>query len=162
MLLGSGIAALAVHGRTHQQAYQGLANWEQIGQVAQLAKEINPQVLIIGNGDVKHRQQANQLAEQYQLAGVLIGRATWGNPFVFALVSEPQLSLPSLTKVALEHARSYEQSFQAWPKYSFLPMRKHLAWYIKGVPQAKEIRQQLVRTNCASEVERILLSYHLL
>ncbi|MBD3250136.1 MAG: hypothetical protein GF381_01015 [Candidatus Pacebacteria bacterium] len=198
-------AALTLHGRTLKQGYKGRADWELIAQAARLARQA--EVVIIGNGDVANRQQAEQKAAEFGVDGVLIGRAAQGNPFVFNREEDLTSSLPasssatSLTtspttapintqntqavslqassqdffqenkkriEIALEHARYYQDYFQAWvdqeaspskTKYSFFPMRKHLAWYIKGVKGAASLRSKLVRTNSANEVEQILKSY---
>lgn len=151
--------ALSIHGRTTKQAYKGQANWEVIGKIAQLANTINSPTLIIGNGDIQSRTQGEKLAKKYNLAGVLIGRAMQGNPFVF---SSDQAQEKNFPKIALKHAQLYETYFSHLPMYSFLPMRKHLAWYIKGVPGAKLVRQELVRTNSGQEVEQILINFQLI
>lgn len=151
--------ALSIHGRTTKQAYKGQANWEVIGKIAQLAKNTGSPTLIIGNGDIQSRTQGEELAKKYSLAGVLIGRAMQGNPFVFSSDLSPEKNFP---KIALKHAQLYEKYFSHLPKYSFLPMRKHLAWYIKGVPEAKLVRRELVRTNSSQEVELIFINFHLI
>ncbi len=162
-LLEAEPSALTIHGRTTKQAYKGEANWEVIAKVVKLAREQHSSTLIIGNGDVQSRKQGEELANKYGLAGVLIGRAVQGNPLVF-LADEQGVTQDSiaLAKIALEHASLFEKTFTNWPKYSFLPMRKHLAWYIKGVPQAKEIRQELVQTNSSEQVQRVFEKYQLL
>ncbi len=153
--------ALTIHGRTLKQAYRGQADWEVIGQLAEYAHQVKSTTLIVGNGDIESRKQAQQQAKKYHLDGVLIGRAAQGNPFVFNQDSST-VTPKKLAQVALEHAQLFEQTFSQQEKYTFLPMRKHLAWYIRGVPQAKQIRQQLVRVNSSSEVKKILTDYQLL
>jgi tRNA-dihydrouridine synthase len=168
-LLDEQPAAVAVHGRTLKQGYGGQANWEQIGQAAQLAKDQSPETLILGSGDVTNFAQAQEKAHIYEVDGVLIGRAARGNPFVFAQ-ENPLEDLDKyeqgkvLAKIALEHAQLYEKSFcsNEQEECFFLPMRKHLAWYVKGIPHAKEIRQKLVRTDSSQEVEQILTEFALL
>lgn len=158
-------AALTLHGRTLQQAYRGLADWEQIGLGAKLAKRLSPQTLVLGNGDVSSYQEAVIKTDQYHLAGVLIGRAAWGNPLVFqpnlsstqSAAAINQHSLPvRQTQLAIEHAQLFEQTFSILPNYSFWPMRKHLGWYVKGWPQAKQLRQQLVHAETATQVSQII------
>ncbi len=161
-------AALSLHGRTLKQGYKGSADWQLITQVAQLAKHIHPDIIFLGNGDVTSYQQAVQRAQHPQIDGVLIARAAQGNPFVFNsqqplsnLSSQQQAQL--LAQVALEHAQLYEQTFcHDQEDCYFLPMRKHLAWYIKGIPHASEIRQKLVRSYSSQEVEEIFRNYQLL
>jgi tRNA-dihydrouridine synthase len=168
-LLGEQPAAVAIHGRTLKQGYSGQANWEQIGQAAQLAKEQRPDTLILGNGDVTSFNQAQEIARIYKVDGVLMGRAAQGNPFVFAQENplenlDKHEQAKTLAKVALEHAQFYEETFcsNEQDECFFLPMRKHLAWYVKGIPHAKEIRQRLVQTSSSQAVAQILQSFSLL
>lgn len=199
-LLATEPAAIAIHGRTLKQGYSGEANWETIGLASQIIKKTS--TLAIGNGDVKSYEEGLAKMKQYGVDGVLIGRASFGNPYVFrpndesplsnearhnnesriSTVSQPgNISQPntmtqpsnipqscngtipvSLPQIALEHAQIYEQIFAHQPHYHFLPMRKHLAWYISGQPNAKEIRLQLVRANNSQEVEEVLTKFSLL
>lgn len=156
-LLTAEPTAITIHGRTLRQAYSGVADWSSIGLAAAEIKRQRPETVVIGNGDVQSRAMGQTLCEQYGVDGVLIGRASFGNPWVFG-GQQP----PSVAAVALEHAQLYEQTYQHDPKYSFLPMRKHLAWYIKGMPNAAEIRSQLVRAQTSDEVAVICRSYGLL
>jgi len=100
---------------------------------------------------------------QYGIDGVLIGRASFGNPWVFNdNFSQEKITIQQKAQVALEHAWLHEKTFGKNEKYSFLPMRKHLGWYIRGFDQAKEVRQKLVMTNNSQEVKEILTQYKLL
>lgn len=156
-LLSAEPAAITIHGRTLRQAYAGLADWHVIAQAAAEIKRQRPETVVVGNGDVRDRAMGQEYCREYGVDGVLIGRASFGNPWVFG--GQPPQSIAS---VALEHARLYEQTYAADPKYSFLPMRKHLAWYIKGMPNAAEIRSKLVRSSTSDEVETICRMYGLL
>lgn len=147
-LLSFDLANISLHGRTLKQLYQGQADWEQIGIAAALVKQTP--TTFLGNGDIASLHDAHQKIKQYGLNGVLIGRAAFGNPWVFKGIEAPPVTKLA---VALEHARKYEELF---PTYHFLPMRKHLAWYAKGFESAAELRQQLVMTNSASEAETII------
>ena len=80
-------AALALHARTRAQGYSGQADWDAIGRAAELAQETP--TLILGNGDVTSRSDAEARAATYGLDGVLIGRASFGNPFIFHLDHQP-------------------------------------------------------------------------
>ncbi len=157
-LLEADFTTLTVHGRTLKQGYSGQADWAAIQQVVALA---NQRKKVLGNGDVQSYAEAVAKIKQYQVDGVLIGRAARGNPFVFK-AKDPLANLDQAARakqvalLALEHAQLYEQTFQDLPSYHFLPMRKHLAWYIKGFPQASTWRARLVRASSAREVEEIL------
>lgn len=152
-------AAIALHGRTLRQAYRGQADWQQIAIAAQLVNQT--ETLILGNGDVSSRLDAAAKAQKYNVDGVLIGRAAFGNPFVFSKQppTDPIQRTKQLIQIALEHAQLYEQTYAPQEKYFFLPMRKHLAWYIKGIPQAKQIRTELMQVTNTHQVEEIFTKY---
>ncbi|MBU0579144.1 tRNA-dihydrouridine synthase [Patescibacteria group bacterium] len=160
-LLETNPVAIAIHGRTLRQGYGGKADWETIGKAVEIAK--NTSTLIIGNGDIASKTQALEKVAQYGIDGVLIGRASFGNPWVFNdNFSQEKITIQQKAQVALEHAWLHEKTFGKNEKYSFLPMRKHLGWYIRGFDQAKEVRQKLVMTNNSQEVKEILTQYKLL
>jgi nifR3 family TIM-barrel protein len=147
-LLGVSPDFICLHGRTYQQKYSGKADWNQIGIAADLAK--NTKTKIFGNGDIKSRQEAIDKIKQYNLAGVLIGRAALGNPWIFKGVS-PEIE--ERFKVMLEHCKKFQQFF---PESDFKIMRKHLAWYAKGFKGSAEMRNRLMQTNNVSDVKKII------
>ena len=145
-------AVLSLHGRTLKQMYTGEADWEAIGRAAEIVHRHGG--LILGNGDIKSMDDAHSKIEKYGVDGVLLGRASFGNPGVFVGMDDP--SVEQRLAWMREHVSIYEQVFG---EGYFLPVRKHLAWYAKGFPGASELRQQLVRTNSAEEVDNILGEY---
>jgi tRNA-dihydrouridine synthase B len=150
-LLEMDLAAIALHGRTLQQRYAGFADWEQIGNAVKIVKQT--ETIIMGNGDVKTVTEAKEKIDQYGLDGILMGRATWGNPWVF------QNYTPTLEErfaVAIEHAEFYEKCFKDEERYNFLPMRKHLGWYISNFPGAADLRIKIMQTNSSEEVKNLL------
>ena len=151
-------AAIALHGRTLKQHYTGLASWEEIAVAAELAKKTN--TILLGNGDIPSLSDAKEKIATYNVDGVLIGRGSFGNPYIFK--SEPESSDPSLTQIALEHSLLFEETYGKDERYNFLPMRKHLGWYVKGFRDAKEIRIALCQSNSAQEVKNILIEYNLI
>lgn len=158
-LLESEPAAIAIHGRTLRQAYSGEADWAAIGAAADLAQ--GTETLILGNGDIRSLEDARERIARYGLDGALIGRASYGNPFVFrdpatwTRPADPYF----LLRVALEHARLYEASFRNHERYQFSPMRKHLGWYAHDVPSAKSLRRELTQTNNVEDVVAVLDRY---
>lgn len=165
-LLEMAPAAITLHGRTLRQAYRGQADWEAIGRAAELAHTTD--TLLLGNGDVASLADARWRANSYGVDGVLIGRASWGNPFVFrdedggentdpaATEEMAELRRAQRAQIALEHAQFYEQTLRRFPRYYFLPMRKHLGWYIKDVFHARQLRARLMQSESAEEVATIL------
>lgn len=147
-------AAIAVHGRTLNQRYTGLANWDEIAKAKETAR--STQTIVIGNGDIKTVQEAREKIATYKVDGVLLGRATWGDPWIF---QEKTATTTEKLSVALEHSQLYENTFHQQPKYNFLPMRKHLGWYARGFDGASDLRMQLMSTQSAQEVHNILENF---
>lgn len=153
-------AAIALHGRTLKQQYSGQSNWEEIHKAALMCK--NTGTLLLGNGDVLSRDQAYEYVKKYEVDGILIGRGSFGNPFASKKNSVLELEKHNIFEIALEHCKLYERSYQNNPKYHFLPMRKHLGWYVRGIDNAKEIRIELFQTNNSKEVEAIFKKHKLI
>lgn len=144
-----GIAALTIHGRTRAQMYRGEADWTLIGRVKN-----NPaiHIPIIGNGDVDSGPRAAEMFDRYGVDGVMIGRATYGRPWIFREVKHylatgevlPQPSVRERVAIAREHLA---KSLEVKGDYvGILEMRRHLTNYFKGLPNFKETRLKLVTT----------------
>jgi len=161
-------AVIAIHGRTLKQQYSGNANWNEIKKAANLCHKTK--TLILGNGDIQDFQDAQRKIKEYGVDGVLIGRATFGNPFIFVENKDGGNKIScgatnnreNIFEVALEHSRVFEKTYSNKPRYNFLPMRKHLGWYVRNISNAKIVRADLFKTNSAKEVETVLKNYKLL
>ena len=145
-----GIAALTIHGRTRCQLYKGEADWTLIGKVKN-----NPliKIPIIGNGDVDSGEKAREMFDRYGVDAVMIGRATYGRPWIFREVRHfldtgevlPQPSVIERVAIAKEHlAKSIEVKGE---RVGVLEMRRHLSNYFKGLPNFKDTRMKLVTEN---------------
>ncbi|MBR3677593.1 MAG: tRNA dihydrouridine synthase DusB [Alistipes sp.] len=145
-----GIAALTIHGRTRCQLYKGEADWTLIGKVKN-----NPliKIPIIGNGDVDSGEKAREMFDRYGVDAVMIGRATYGRPWIFREVRHyldtgealPQPSVAERVAIAKEHlAKSIEVKGE---RVGVLEMRRHLSNYFKGLPNFKDTRMRLVTEN---------------
>lgn len=157
-LLACAPAAIAIHGRTLTQGYSGRADWDAIGRAAELASGSDTR--IVGNGDVADRADGLARAASVPVDGVLIGRASHGNPFVFCPANSATVADRYRTlRVARQHAVLFENSLAQWPGYSFRGMHKHLGWYVRDVPGARGLRRQLLRTQSAAAVGRLLDDY---
>ena len=144
---------ISLHGRTLKQAYGGNANWQAIAQAVAWRDQISPGTAIFGNGDLHSLAQAQSLAVQSHVDGVLIGRAAIGNPWIF---TDKIVSLKEKIQVAIEHCQLFEKTYQKQDHYQFMPMRKYLAAYISDFPNAKLIRQQLMQAQNSEQVRSIL------
>jgi len=139
---------ITIHGRTLNQMYSGLADWEAIARAATIIHQTETTVL--GNGDVQNLRDAHEKITKFGLDGVLIGRASFGDPWIFTGVEK---SHQAKLQAAVEHSKIYEKMFG---DSHFVAMRKHLGWYCKGFPSAKDLRMQLMTSNNATEVEKIV------
>jgi tRNA-dihydrouridine synthase len=176
-LLESEPVAISIHGRTLTQGYSGESDWEEIGCAAEIAR--GSRTLILGNGDLRSLEDAYRRIDGYGVDGALIGRASYGNPYVFrhegspAQRAEPALAIGcgltplqdndndkyDILHIALEHARLYEESFAHLDRYYFLPMRKHLGWYVRHLPGASHLRRTLTQTSSLDEAVAIIDQY---
>lgn len=153
----SGAAAVAVHGRTREQFYGGRADIEII---AEVKDKIN--IPVIGNGDIFDAYSAKNMLEYTKCDAVMVARGAQGNPFIFAqinaLLNEQQIVLPSKQEkidTALLHAQGLCALMEE--KYAIRYMRKHIAWYTKGIEGAAKIRNKINSANTLLEL-RIILS----
>jgi tRNA-dihydrouridine synthase B len=152
-------AVITLHGRTLKQMYSGEANWEEIAKAAALVHQTK--TLILGNGDIHDPQTFFERVKASDVDGALIGRATEGNPWILSQMvaarnGEPLPPLPEKSEVldvVMEHCQVFENGES---DHGFMPMRKHLAWYIKGFPNASDFRTSLVLSNSSEEVSKIL------
>lgn len=154
-----GIAALTIHGRTRAQMYTGEADWTLIGRVKN-----NPliHIPIIGNGDIDSPQKAERAFRDYGVDGVMIGRATYGRPWIFREVRHylntgellPQPTVLERVEIAKRHlAKSVEVKGD---RVGVLEMRRHLSNYFKGLPNFKPMRLRLVTLMDVAEINAAL------
>ena len=154
-----GIAALTIHGRTRCQLYKGTADWTLIGAV-----KANPRmhIPIIGNGDITDGPSAREAFERYGVDGIMIGRATFGHPWIFREIrhyldhGEPLPALSVAERVALARRHlALSLRYKGEPR-GIYEMRRHLSCYFKGLPDFKETRMRMVTTLDVAELYSIL------
>ncbi len=142
-----GIAALTVHGRTRAQMYRGEADWTLIGAIKE-----NPRmrIPIVGNGDIQSAEGAAEAFARYGVDGIMIGRATYGRPWIFREIRHflstgerlPQPSVRERVELAKLH---FDKSLEIkGEKVGVLEMRRHFSCYFKGLPDFKATRLKLV------------------
>jgi len=154
-----GIQALTIHGRTRCQLYRGVADWSLIGAV-----KANPRmhIPIIGNGDITDGPSAREAFDRYGVDGIMIGRATFGHPWIFREIKyflahgEPMPPLSVSEKVALARRHlALSLALKGEPR-GIYEMRRHLSCYFKGLPDFKETRMRMVTTLDVAELQDIL------
>jgi len=153
MLVGSGVDAITIHGRTVKQGFTGEVNWQKICEVKKALK-----IPVIGNGGVDNKFKIKNLKLKINLDGYMIGRGARGNPWLFQNIKNQKsnikdVSLTERKKVILAHAKL---AYQLLGKRGIIELRKHLAWYFIGVANSSKIRSQLVKVNDFEDVKNIL------
>ena len=158
-LQDAGIQALTIHGRTRSQMYKGEADWTLIGKVKE-----NPRmrIPIIGNGDIKSDTDAAEAFGKYGVDGIMIGRATFGRPWIFKeirhyLNTGEHLPEPSISEKVELAKRHFAKSLEIkGDRVGVLEMRRHFSCYFKGLENFKETRLRLVTCNNPDEIFGIL------
>lgn len=155
-----GAAAVTIHGRTREQFYSGIADWDIIRQVKRAVD-----IPVIGNGDITKPQEARRMLDETGCDAVMIGRGAQGNPWIFKRTVEYLITgqlLPEPT---------YQQRIEAIIEHMDMvtglkgegigvkEMRKHAAWYLKGMPGSTKVKTEIFKLTTCNHVKDILLEY---
>jgi nifR3 family TIM-barrel protein len=154
-----GIKALSIHGRTRKQMYKGDADWRLIGNIKN-----NPRVTIpiFGNGDIDSPEKAKRYKETYGVDGIMIGRATIGNPWIFNEIKQYiEIGLKLEPPTISERVDVCKRHFEFGIKWKgdvlgVVEMRRHYSNYFKGISHFKDFRTRLVSTMDQNEIIAIL------
>jgi tRNA-dihydrouridine synthase B len=157
----AGAEAFTLHARTRTQMYSGLANWDEIAQVVAALD-----IPVIGNGDVWSGEDALRMQRHTDCAGIMIARGSHGAPWIFraaraALEGAPVPGLPAVDerfRIVIEHAR-LAIAFERDEGRAMVEFRKHLGWYTKGLPNGRQLRQELFGVTSLRQAEALLEGY---
>jgi len=157
ILEGAGIRRLAVHGRTKEQGYSGLADWDVIAQVAETVA-----IPVIGNGDIASAGDALRRRRETRVSGLMIGRAAMTNPWIFseikaAMEGAGDYRHPSMTErwaLVVEHCR-LEAEHRGDERRAMHSMRARLMAYSRGMPHGRHLRERFSHVESVAEVEDI-------
>ena len=154
----SGAKLITVHGRTREDMYSGEADLDIIKKVKDSVR-----IPVIGNGDITSSEKAKRMFEVTDCDGIMIGRGAQGNPWIFKSILEylekgivlPEPDINDKINMALKHlklSKEYKGEYVAVRE-----MRKHIAWYLKGVPGNSQLKETINREDNIEEVEKILI-----
>lgn len=160
ILEDNGAAAITVHGRTRKSFYSGKANWDIIRDVKAAVK-----IPVIGNGDIWMAQDAKNLFEYTGCDAVMVARGAQGNPFIFKQINEllenGKVSYYPTVKEKLSQAMEHAQMLaeEKGEKRGVCEVRKHIAWYIKGVSGASKLKTEIFKISDIATMRHILTEY---
>ena len=155
-----GISAIAIHGRTRDQYYSGKADWDIIRQVKE-----NVSIPVIGNGDVFEVEDAINMLNQTNCDAIMIGRGAQGNPWIFKRINHymqtgeilPEPTLEEKINTAKKHLKLAVEEHGEY--VAVREMRKHIAWYLKGLRNSARVRDEINKIESYEEVVNKLESY---
>lgn len=155
-----GAKAITVHGRTREQFYSGKADWDIIKKVKEAVT-----VPVIGNGDIFTVEDGMKLLNEIKCDGIMVGRGSLGNPWLFKRLVHyiktgdllPEPTPEEKINMALKHLDSAIR--HKGERVGIIEMRKHIAWYVKGLKNSASLRDRINKINHKSDLEKVLTEY---
>lgn len=152
-LLTSGISTLSIHLRTRKEMSKVAAHWELASEIAAFCRSINPDVFLIANGDVMSIEEARTKALEHGFDGVMMGRAVFGNPWLFTDRTPESITPKEKIDALLALARGFSE---LRPVKHFAILKKHFKAFVSGWDNASELRAKMMDTNSLEELEAVL------
>lgn len=154
----AGASAITIHGRTRSEFYSGVADWKIIKKVKESVK-----IPVIGNGDIKNASDAKKIFDQTGVDGIMIGRGTLGNPWIFEQIkselNNEVFNISNSEKLSLILEQLNLEIEDKTEKVAIMEMRKHISWYIKNTKDASKIRDKINQITNKKELINTLTEY---
>ena len=154
-ILKEELAVVTVHARTRKEMSKVSAKWEFVKRAVEIRNELKSSTLIFGNGDVKDLEEAKLRVEETGCDGVMLGRAIFGNPWLFS--ERKDISIQEKLKVLVEHTQLFEELLGKYK--NFAVMKKHFKAYVKDFDGAGDLRAKLMETTDTGGVSRVVEKY---
>ena len=159
LLEEAGVSAITIHGRTREEYYLGKADWDIIKKVKE-----NVKIPVIGNGDIKTKEDALRMFEQTNVDGIMIGRGAIGNPWIFEEIinylqgkEQREITNSERLETIIEHINLAIK--EKGEDIAIKEMRKHLAYYVRNTKDASKIREKINKINEKDELIDCLSEY---
>lgn len=154
-LLKQHVDALIIHARTASQQSKGDADWKEVGKAVVYAREIAPETIVVGNGDIKNYREAVSMHERYGVDGVMIGRGIFADPWVFEKTFRKQeQGKEEYIRVLRQHLTLFDTTWAG--RKPFVIMKKFFKMYINNFHGAAELRRELMESVDSSQAENVL------
>lgn len=158
----AGAAAIALHGRTAVQGYEGNADWNAISDLVQF---VAGKIPVIGNGDIKTAQDAKKMLEETKCDAIMVARGARGNPFIFTKIREflttgkiPEIPIEKSIQAGFKELDLLVKAFGEFP--ACIKMRGRFSNYMKGFDGAKEFRQKIIQAKSVEDFKKLFESMH--
>ncbi|HVT01700.1 MAG TPA: tRNA-dihydrouridine synthase [Patescibacteria group bacterium] len=154
-LLEQDVAALTVHLRTAREMSNPPPHWEELPKIVDLKNKINPNTILLANGNIESLTEANEKVKQYGIDGVMVGRGIFKDPFLFDGKKKlDEMSLSERLDLLMTHATLFDETWNNSKHFAIL--RKFFKIYTLGLPNAHEVREKLMNTNNIDDVREIV------
>ncbi|MDD1463545.1 tRNA-dihydrouridine synthase, partial [Dolichospermum sp. ST_sed2] len=153
-LLKMDLAAITIHGRTQKEKSKFPAHWDVIREISKMIKSLKSNTILIGNGDVKDLEDGLQKAKEFNVDGVMVGRAAMYDPWCFSGINKTEIASEMRLKMLIKHAFLFEKTFKEIKRFD--SMKKYYSSYVTNFTDSKKLRIELMKAQNATDLKMII------